>query len=46
MKNFETILNTGEDAANYIETDHPEQIEVIDCEILTKPVKMLINNAI
>jgi hypothetical protein len=46
MKNFETILNTGEDAANYIKTDDPLQFNVIDYEILPKSGKMLINNAI
>lgn len=28
MKNFETILNTGEDAANYIKTDYVDDIKV------------------
>lgn len=26
MKNFETILNTGQDAANYIEVENPNEI--------------------
>ena len=28
MKNFETILNTGEDAANYITVDYPNEFTV------------------
>jgi len=33
MKNFETILNTGEDAANYIEIENAEHIEVITTSV-------------
>lgn len=32
MKNFETILNVGEDAANYIETSNANDINVISEE--------------
>jgi hypothetical protein len=34
MKNFETILNTGQDAANYIEIDDPTNIFVVGHESL------------
>ena len=34
MKNFETILNIGEDAANYIKIDDVSQIVVNDYEFL------------
>jgi len=34
MKNFETILNVGEDRANYIEIDEPKEILVVDFEFL------------
>lgn len=34
MKNFETILNVGQDAANYIQVDHVNEIEVYESESL------------
>lgn len=34
MKNYETILNTGEDAANYIQVENAQNIEVMDYELL------------
>lgn len=34
MKNFETILNTGEDQANYIQVCSCKEIPVVDYETL------------
>lgn len=34
MKNYETILNTGEDAANYIQVENVQNMEVMDYELL------------
>ena len=34
MKNFETILNTGEDQANYIQVGYCKEIPVVDYETL------------
>lgn len=34
MKNFETILNTGQDEANFIKTEYTGHFNVIDPTIL------------
>lgn len=34
MKNFETILNTGEDQANYIKTEYINHFNVIEAVVL------------
>lgn len=34
MKNLETILNTGQDAANYIEVENALEIQIVQYEEL------------